>query len=80
MAGGAKSSGVSLKTTDVKGKVTPGIWNGSSAEASYVVKRLQSDGGGEYAANENARVLSDCQKICLEQGIDHFFCATYAGR
>ena len=28
----------------------------------YVVKRLQSDGGGEYAANENARVLSDFQK------------------
>jgi len=43
----------------------------------YVVKRLQSDGGGEYAANENARVLSDFQKICVEQRIDHFLTAPH---
>ena len=34
-------------------------------QMGYVVKLLQSDGGGEYAANENAQVLSDFQKICL---------------
>ena len=32
----------------------------------FVVKRLQSDGGGENAANENALALSDLQKICKD--------------
>ena len=43
----------------------------------YAVKRLQSDGGGEYAANENAQVLSDFQKICLDKGIDHHLTAPH---
>jgi hypothetical protein len=43
----------------------------------HVVKRLQSDGGGEYAANENAQVLSDFQKICEANGIDHFLTAPH---
>ena len=41
------------------------------------MKRLQSDGGGEYAANENAQVLSDFQKICLDKGIDHHLTAPH---
>ena len=43
----------------------------------HVVKRLQSDGEGEYAANENAQVLSNVQKICEANGIDHFLTAPY---
>ena len=43
----------------------------------YVVKLLQSDGGGEYAANENAQVLSDFQKICLAERIEHHLTAPH---
>ena len=43
----------------------------------HVVKRLQSDGGGEYAANENAQVLSDFQKLYEANGIDHFLTAPH---
>ena len=32
---------------------------------------LNSDGGGEYTANENAKVLSEFQRICQEEHIEH---------
>jgi len=35
----------------------------------HVVRELNSDGGGEYTGNENAKVLSDFQRICLDNGI-----------
>jgi hypothetical protein len=37
----------------------------------HAVRMLNSDGGGEYAANENAKVLSDFQRICVAEGITH---------
>jgi hypothetical protein len=37
----------------------------------YVVQMLNSDGGGEYSANETAKVLSEFQRICVEHGITH---------
>ena len=41
----------------------------------HVVKVLNSDGGGEYTANENAR-MSEFQQICKERGIEQqFTCA-----
>ena len=35
----------------------------------HVVRELNSDGGGEYTGNENAKVLSDFQRICVDNGI-----------
>ena len=37
----------------------------------YAVRVLNSDGGGEYAANENAKVLSEFQRVCEDHGITH---------
>jgi len=37
----------------------------------HTVRQLRSDGGGEYTADENARMMSDFQKLCAEHGIDH---------
>ena len=35
----------------------------------HVVRVLNSDGGGEYTANENAKVMSDFQRVCVAEGI-----------
>jgi len=37
----------------------------------HAVNMLNSDGGGEYTANENAKVLSEFQRICQEERIEH---------
>ena len=39
----------------------------------YKVKLLNSDGGGEYTANENAVNLSEFQQLCKEYGIQQQF-------
>jgi hypothetical protein len=42
----------------------------------HVVKVLNSDGGGEYTANENATNMSEFQQICKDHGIEQqFTCA-----
>jgi transposase InsO family protein len=43
----------------------------------YKVEQLNSDGGGEYTANENAKVISEFQQISLENGITQNFTAAY---
>jgi hypothetical protein len=43
----------------------------------YKVDRMQSDGGGEYTSNENAKVLSEFQNICLEHDIEQNFTAAH---
>lgn len=37
----------------------------------FTVKTLKTDGGGEFTAGEEAKVLSDFEKICDEHGITH---------
>ena len=39
----------------------------------YAVRLLNSDGGGEYTANENATNMSEFQKICGDNGIEQQF-------
>ena len=43
----------------------------------HKVEVLNSDGGGEYTAGENAKVISDFQKISSEHGITQNFTAPY---
>ena len=43
----------------------------------HKVDRMQSDGGGEYTSNENAKVLSEFQVICLEHDIEQNFTAAH---
>jgi len=43
----------------------------------YKVKKLMSDGGGEYTASENAKVISSFEKISVENGITQNFTAAY---
>ena len=43
----------------------------------YKVEQLNSDGGGEYTAHENAKVISEFQQISLEHGIKQVFTAAY---
>jgi hypothetical protein len=43
----------------------------------YKVKKLMSDGGGEYTASENAKVISSFEKISIENGITQNFTAAY---
>ena len=39
----------------------------------YQVRQLNSDGGGEYTANENASMLSEFEKICVARKINQQF-------
>ena len=43
----------------------------------FKVSRLQSDGGGEYTASENAQVISAFQQVSLANGIDQNFTSPY---
>ena len=43
----------------------------------FKVEQLNSDGGGEYTANENAKVISEFQQISVAHGITQNFTAAY---
>ena len=43
----------------------------------YKVELLNSDGGGEYTASENAKVISEFQEISLKNGVTQNFTAPY---
>ena len=43
----------------------------------HKVELLNSDGGGEYTASENARVISEFEKISLEHGVTQNFTSAH---
>ena len=43
----------------------------------YKCNLLNSDGGGEYTSNENAKVLSEFQKICVDNNIEQNFTSAH---
>ena len=43
----------------------------------YKVEFLNSDGGGEYTASENAKIISEFQQISLANGINQNFTSAY---
>jgi len=47
------------------------------SEQGFTVRKMNSDGGGEFTADENAQMLSDFQQICVDHHIEQQFTSAH---